>query len=39
MPEGNEPSEAAFFDMNMLIVIGGLERTAQEYQKLFGSWV
>lgn len=35
VPEGNEPSEAKLFDINMLVVIGGLERTAREYQELF----
>lgn len=35
VPEGNEPSEAKLFDINMLVVLGGLERTAGEYQGLF----
>jgi len=35
VPEGNEPSEAKLFDINMLVVTGGLERTEREYQKIF----
>jgi hypothetical protein len=35
VPEGNEPSEAKLFDINMLVVLGGLERTSGEYQGLF----
>jgi len=31
VPEGNEPSEAKLFDINMLVVLGGLERTKKEY--------
>jgi O-methyltransferase domain/Dimerisation domain len=31
VPEGNEPSEAKLFDVNMLVVLGGLERTRREY--------
>jgi hypothetical protein len=32
--EGNEPSEAKLFDMNMLVVLGGRERTVAEYPQL-----
>ena len=35
VPEGNEPSEAKLFDINMLVVTGGLERTEREYRKIF----
>jgi hypothetical protein len=35
VPEGNEPSEAKLYDINMLVVTGGLERTEREYQKIF----
>ena len=35
VPEGNEPSEAKLFDINMLIALGGLERTEREYQEIF----
>jgi hypothetical protein len=31
VPAGNTPSEAALFDINMLVVGGGRERTEQEY--------
>ena len=31
----NEPCEASLFDVNMLVVTGGLERTRAEYQMLF----
>jgi ubiquinone/menaquinone biosynthesis C-methylase UbiE len=34
VPRGNEPSEAKLFDINMLVVIGGLERTESEYREL-----
>jgi hypothetical protein len=32
---GNEPSEAKLFDINMLVVVGGRERTESEYCALF----
>jgi hypothetical protein len=35
VPEGSEPSEAKLFDVNMLVVVGGLERTAGEFRELF----
>lgn len=34
IPEGNEKSEAKLFDINMLVMTGGQERTAEEYRKL-----
>jgi hypothetical protein len=34
IPEGNEPAEAKLFDINMLVVLGGMERTRKEYQNL-----
>jgi ubiquinone/menaquinone biosynthesis C-methylase UbiE len=35
IPPGNEPSEAKLFDINMLVVVGGLERTQSQYAQLF----
>jgi hypothetical protein len=35
IPTGNEPAEAKLFDINMLVVVGGQERTEREYQALF----
>jgi hypothetical protein len=34
IPDGNEKSEAKLFDINMLVMTGGQERTAEEYRKL-----
>jgi hypothetical protein len=34
IPPGNEPSEAKLFDISMMTVAGGRERTAQEYHAL-----
>lgn len=34
---GNEKSEAKLFDINMLVVTGGQERTKEEYKKLFNA--
>lgn len=34
VPQGNEPSEAKLFDINMLTVLGGRERTVTEYKNL-----
>jgi len=34
VPPGNVPSEAKLFDINMLVVTGGLERTESEYRVL-----
>jgi hypothetical protein len=35
IPPGNIPAEAKLFDINMLVVVGGRERTESEYQALF----
>lgn len=35
VPAGNQPSVAKINDLVMLVVAGGCERTAQEYQQLF----
>ena len=35
VPEGNAPAEAKLFDINMLVVAGGRERTELEYRRLF----
>jgi hypothetical protein len=37
IPEGNEPSEAKLFDINMLVMLSGLERTVDEYRTLLRS--
>ncbi len=34
IPEGNERSEGKFFDINMLVMTNGRERTQKEYKKL-----
>jgi hypothetical protein len=34
VPPGNAPSEAKLFDVNMLVVTGGRERTESEYGAL-----
>lgn len=34
IPDRNEKSEAALFDINMLLMTGGQERTGEEYRKL-----
>jgi hypothetical protein len=34
---GNGPSEAKLFDINMLMVLGGCERTEAEYKNLLGA--
>jgi SAM-dependent methyltransferase len=34
VPSDNSPSEAKLFDINMLVVVGGLERTEAEYRRL-----
>jgi SAM-dependent methyltransferase len=36
IPEGNDPSEAKLFDINMLVTVGGQERTEREYRTLLG---
>jgi SAM-dependent methyltransferase len=35
VPADNAPSEAKLFDINMLVVVGGRERTEAEYRELF----
>ena len=35
IPPGNVPSEAKLFDINMLVTLGGEERTEEQYAKLF----
>jgi hypothetical protein len=35
--EGDGPSEAKLFDLNMLVVVGGRERTVDEFADLFGA--
>jgi hypothetical protein len=35
VPPGNVASEAKLFDINMLVVVGGRERTEDEYRSLF----
>ena len=35
VPAGNVPAEAKLFDINMLVVAGGRERTEPEYRRLF----
>jgi hypothetical protein len=35
IPVGNRSAEAKLFDINMLVVVGGQERTRDEYGALF----
>ncbi len=35
IPRGNTSAEAKLFDINMLVVAGGQERTDREYRSLF----
>jgi len=35
IPEGNEPSFGKLLDLAMLVIPGGLERTAEEYRRLY----
>lgn len=37
VPEGNQPAEAKLFDINMLVVAGGAERTRQEYGRILAA--
>lgn len=37
IPAGNAPSEAKLFDINMLVTVGGRERSEAEYAALFRS--
>ena len=34
VPSDNAPSEAKLFDINMLVIVGGRERTEAEYRRL-----
>jgi hypothetical protein len=41
VPPGNEPSVSKFFDLAMMVLPGGMERTEDEYRQLFeaaGFW-
>jgi hypothetical protein len=35
VPTGNEPSVSKFFDLAMMVLPGGMERTEEEYRQLF----
>jgi hypothetical protein len=35
IPPGNQPSISKFFDLAMMVLPGGMERTADEYRRLF----
>ncbi|MBI1762612.1 MAG: methyltransferase [Acidobacteria bacterium] len=35
VPPGNEPSMSKFLDLNMLVMLGGRERTAEQFRDLF----
>jgi hypothetical protein len=35
VPPGNDPAEAKLFDINMLVMLGGQERTEREHRCLF----
>lgn len=37
IPSGNAPSEAKLFDINMLVTVGGRERTETQYDSLLRS--
>jgi hypothetical protein len=36
VPEGDEPDFSKFFDLNMMVMTGGKERTAKEFDRLLG---
>ena len=36
IPPGNEPMFGKLMDLNMLVMLGGVERTEEEFQQLFG---
>ena len=36
IPPGNEPMFGKIMDLNMLVMLGGVERTLAEFQRLFG---
>jgi hypothetical protein len=35
VPPGNEPSISKFFDLAMMVLPGGMERTEEEYRGLY----
>jgi len=35
VPPGNEPSISKFFDLAMMVLPGGMERTEGEYRRLY----
>jgi hypothetical protein len=35
VPPGNEPSVSKFYDLAMMVLPGGMERTEAEYRQLF----
>jgi hypothetical protein len=37
VPPGNEPPASKFFDLAMMVLPGGMERTEEEYRQLFGA--
>jgi hypothetical protein len=37
VPPGNEPSISKFFDLAMMVLPGGMERTSEEYDRLFAA--
>ena len=37
VPPDNEPSMSKFFDLAMMVVPGGMERTEEEYRRLFAT--
>lgn len=37
VPPGNEPSISKFFDLAMMVLPGGMERTEDEYRRLFAA--
>lgn len=37
VPPGNDPAVSKFFDLAMMVLPGGMERTEQEYRRLFES--
>lgn len=37
VPPGNEPSLSKFFDLAMMVLPGGMERTEEEYRRLFAA--
>ena len=37
IPEGNEFSPGKLFDLEMMVLVGGLERTEDEYRRLFAA--